>query len=586
MNIRKKVVVSIIVLIIALAIAILGGIQYIMVPAIGEIESREASDKVLNAVRVVDHELDTLQGSCIDWSMWDDTYNFLLEPSQDYIENNLMDDTFTSLKLNYMLFYDCNHTLIYGKGYDFSAYQPLEIPESLTINPAGSLLHSEMPGQGGEDTGIRGIVSLPEGVLLVSINPITRSDGSGPAAGYLCIARRLDETEVRKIAHLTSTTLAIRAAGAGMEGAPGLTSSLWEQDRSTRVVVSGDSLSIMSYAALKDIYGQPGVVFEVESERATFWIAQQSMLLFLFIILFIGVVSVLIILWLLDQSFLKRLAYLERRMKEIADSRDFSKRIGVSGDDEITSLSTRIDSTLDALEDHISAERNAVQGARIANEKLALLSKITSHDILNQVTVIRGFANLSKESLPPDSPAVPYIDRISTASIHIEDQLAFTKEYQLGGAQSAPAWFNISDLIRRVTWKVPLGQVEVEIQTDALEIFSDPLLERIIYNLIDNSLNHGEKVTCIRFSFRQEGNDGILVYEDDGVGIPSDQKERIFDKGVGKHRGLGLFLTRGILALTGITIRELGVPGEGARFELRIPGELYRMRKQGDEGSL
>ena len=583
MLIRKKVVFAIIALIIALGFAILGGMQMIVIPAVEHIESREASEQVLNAVQVVKYELNTMQGTALDWARWDESYFFAQERGHEYIDNNLVEGTFTTLKLDLMLYYDTNGTLFYGKGYDFNELQPLKIPESLNTNPAGSILNAMPVEPGEENPGVQGVLTLPEGMLLISINPILKSDSTGPITGYLGIARYLDDAEVQNIARLTSTNLTIRKAGDATFSPTAIPVSFGEQERYASVVISRDSDSITSSAMMEDIYGMPGAVFSVTSPRETYKIAQDSVLFFLVIIVGIGCISVLSILYILDQSFLSRLTNLEKRMKEIADSRDFSRRIEVSGDDEITSLSSRIDLTLDALEDHINTERDTVQSARIANEKLTLLSKITSHDILNQVTVIRGFTDLSRESLQPDSPAIPYLDRISEASTSIEDQLAFTWEYQMGGEQSAPVWFNIHDLVQRVVWKMPLGTVKVLINTGELEVFSDPLLEKIIYNLIENAIIHGEKATRIWFSFCEEGDDGVLKCEDDGVGIPYDEKERIFEKGFGKHRGLGLFLSRGILSVTGITIQEKGIPGEGAKFELRIPKGLFRTKRPGGD---
>jgi signal transduction histidine kinase len=68
----------------------------------------------------------------------------------------------------------------------------------------------------------------------------------------------------------------------------------------------------------------------------------------------------------------------------------------------------------------------------------------------------------------------------------------------------------------------------------------------------------------------------LIVVEDNGVGIPVDDKEKIFEKGFGKNTGYGLFLVREILAITGLTIRETGFSGTGARFEIRVPEEGYR----------
>jgi len=83
-------------------------------------------------------------------------------------------------------------------------------------------------------------------------------------------------------------------------------------------------------------------------------------------------------------------------------------------------------------------------------------------------------------------------------------------------------------------------------------------------------------VTEIRVSSRNEGDDLIVVWEDNGIGIAADEKERIFERGFGKNTGLGMFLVREILSLTGITIKETGEPGTGARFEIIVPKGAYR----------
>jgi signal transduction histidine kinase len=62
-----------------------------------------------------------------------------------------------------------------------------------------------------------------------------------------------------------------------------------------------------------------------------------------------------------------------------------------------------------------------------------------------------------------------------------------------------------------------------------------------------------------------------VVWEDNGIGVAADKKERIFERGFGKNTGLGLFLAREILDITGIKIRETGEPGKGARFEMKVP---------------
>ena len=70
-----------------------------------------------------------------------------------------------------------------------------------------------------------------------------------------------------------------------------------------------------------------------------------------------------------------------------------------------------------------------------------------------------------------------------------------------------------------------------------------------------------------------------VALEDDGVGIPAADKDHVFEKGFGRHTGLGTFLSQEILAITGITIVENGVPGKGARFEMTVPRGMWRLSR-------
>ena len=105
------------------------------------------------------------------------------------------------------------------------------------------------------------------------------------------------------------------------------------------------------------------------------------------------------------------------------------------------------------------------------------------------------------------------------------------------------------------------------------------MLEKVFYNLFDKAFRYGEDVTAIRLYGSMEGTDLILYFEDNGVGVPDTEKSRIFSRGVGKNTGLGLFLTREILAITRIGITETGEYRKGARFAMRIPRGAYRIVK-------
>ena len=107
-------------------------------------------------------------------------------------------------------------------------------------------------------------------------------------------------------------------------------------------------------------------------------------------------------------------------------------------------------------------------------------------------------------------------------------------------------------------------------------MFGDPLIIKVCYNLMDNAVRYGGKITTIRFSAEEHDGERIIVCEDDGTGVDAKDKKRIFERGFGKNTGLGLTLSREILDITGITIRETGEPGKGARFEMTVPKGMWR----------
>jgi PAS domain S-box-containing protein len=211
------------------------------------------------------------------------------------------------------------------------------------------------------------------------------------------------------------------------------------------------------------------------------------------------------------------------------------------------------------------------------NDKLNLLNSITRHDILNQITAILGYLEMMQVKFPNPS-LKEYIDKEIHAARNIETQIMFTKDYQDIGVQS-PGWFNVRKLILSNVANLPLSEITLVINCDQLELYADPLLGKVFYTLLENTLRHGKTVARIEFSYRTQKEDLVVVYSDDGVGIPAEYKEAILDRKFFKHTGFGLYLSRKILAITGMTIQETGEPGKGARFEILVPKGAFRFTR-------
>lgn len=244
----------------------------------------------------------------------------------------------------------------------------------------------------------------------------------------------------------------------------------------------------------------------------------------------------------------------------------------------IRTNSGKIAGAVAALQD-ITESVAQEESLRIANGKLKLLDSINRHDIKNQLLILRSNLELLRRSVtgPED---VKRLESMERSAAMIEKQINFAKQYQELG-RTSPVW---QSLTKELT-KTYNGYFSVELSMcidDCLgiEVLADPLLPKVFHNLMENTLRYGNRPGRIDVHCERCGPDLLIVYEDQGQGISEEEKGRVFEKGFGKGTGLGLFLIREILGITGIEIRENGVPGQGIRFEMRVPQGRFRFVDQ------
>jgi PAS domain S-box-containing protein len=222
----------------------------------------------------------------------------------------------------------------------------------------------------------------------------------------------------------------------------------------------------------------------------------------------------------------------------------------------------------------ISELKNTEKKLEIMNEKLRVTGGLTRHDARNKLTTITGNVYLLKKLLANNGDVLDKLRAIENAvqqTIRIFD---FAKAYEMLGVEELSYIDAAKTLDEAVS--LLLGSINVEVSNEChgLVVLADPLLRQLFYNLIDNSLKHGQKTTRIRVHYEETGQDNLrLVYEDDGVGIPAAAKPKLFKEGysTGGGTGYGLYLVSKIVEVYGWTIQENGTPGKGAQFTISIP---------------
>nr|WP_319538322.1 response regulator [uncultured Methanospirillum sp.] len=227
----------------------------------------------------------------------------------------------------------------------------------------------------------------------------------------------------------------------------------------------------------------------------------------------------------------------------------------------------------------ITERKNVENSLNEARKKLNLLNRVVFSDIQNYVFSLTGFLDLHRE-IVTDSKETYFLENERMAVDKVLLSLNFAKMYQDMGIKP-PVWHQVSQTFLYAISHLDFSRYTREIHVEGLEIYADALLEMVFYILAENVLKYAHSATAVKLWYEIIPGGCRLVFEDDGNGVEADLKEQIFEQWYGEQKGLGLFLSREILAITGLSIRENGEPGSGARFEIHIPDQMYRVATPG-----
>lgn len=344
MTIRKTALLIIFATTLFLVLLLYGISETFFLGSFANLEDRTVLQNVDRAQLALSSDIDQLNSTETDWASWNETYAFIMDRNHNYITANLNTETLTNLRLNLMLFIDSSGQLVFAKMMNLDARKEMPIPQNLLKNlfKKGSLICRN------ESDMFKGIALLPEGSLLISSQPILTSEGNGPVRGTLIIGRYLD-SELTHLSELTQLPLACQRINDSnmssdfaavrssiLNGKPVLVNPLSEN-------------SIAGYALIKDIYGDPALILRVDLQRDIYRQGQSAVYYFSIYILLIGLIFAIVILFLLDKTFLSRIGSLVLDVRNIGLSGDVSMRIPVAGKDELSSLSCNINEMLDKI---------------------------------------------------------------------------------------------------------------------------------------------------------------------------------------------------------------------------------------------
>lgn len=388
MTLRKKTLIIVGLTLVGLFAILYLTLSSIFLSGFAQVETQDTQRNVQRVLNALDDEINKLAFTAQDWGAWDDTYNFIEDENEQYRTGNLTKDVFARLKYNLILYVHISGRIVFGASYDVEAHKVSPIPESIQpyLTTQGILARDSTPLNV-----VKGILLLPEGILIFGSKAILRSDNSGPARGTLTMGRYLNESAVRQLAERTHLTLTVHRLNEGATPSDFMEARSSISDKTPIVVRPLSEALIAGYTSLSDIYGKPALMLRVDIPRAVHSQSQASLRWSILSLIVMVLLFVILTLVMLERLVLAPLSRLSAGVSRIGAMKDLSMRVSMLGKDELANLAETINKMLQALQDsHKREERlsQELQELRIEVDhakKARQVAEITETDYFQQL---------------------------------------------------------------------------------------------------------------------------------------------------------------------------------------------------------
>ena len=561
----------------ALALAALAAVLFLAAQRIvgdsyRSLEGDSARLNVERAVRALSSQVSNLDGFVFDWAAWDDTYEFIEDVNEEYIDSNLVDATFIDSPVNVILYLDTDGAVVYGKAFDTSAEEEMPVPSDLLAQLAGGstlLAHEDV------ESGVKGQLLTDAGLLLVASRPIVTSEVQGPIKGTLIMGRSLDSALVKDLAETTQLSLSLLRAD---------DLDLPTDFREAIAVLGPETASIAkpfgsdgiaAYSLVNDVFGSSALIVRADMPRD---ISEQGRSAILYLLASVVLASVLfaaVTIVLLRTVLLSRLSRMSQTVRAIGETRELSVRVESGGRDELATLAASINEMLEEMERSQTERQQSQASLRELRRRLVDVEESERrnlarelHDEIGQdLTALQlsleartGSPEAMERALEKGRPLVAdLVDRVRNLSLDLRPSMLDDM-----GLAAALDWLvrRHAESGLRVTFDQSgvNGSFATEIETTAY---------RVVQEGLTNVARHA-KAGEATVKTKLDGGTLEITVADGGVGF----EPSVIDGG----SALGLAGMRERVELIGGSLRLDSAPGEGTTIQVTLPTEASDRR--------
>lgn len=626
-TLQRNVTVTLIVILCALVALSYLALNATVAPAFDRLERSVADTNLVRVQRAIENDLGNLAAIAGDWAPWDEAHRYVRGRNPGFYEENLTDETFENLGVEFVMFFDVTGTIVGrhlhqgGEHVDSSRLDFLK-PSNSEYKPL--FVHDSV------DDHQEGLIQTDLGPSLVAARPIVMSNREGPIAGTVVIGRFLDDHRRQQLQERTEISLKWQVIEDVTQDSVPMRDELINLNSEYIHHVTGDDV-IRSYRLLEDVFGEPLLVLQTNTPRQISTLGGSTVGATLLLISAVGMVLAAVSWWLLRTSIATPLERIARHINRIRESGDLSMRLNEQRADEIGILAGEFDLMAGKLQD---ARRLLLQqsfNAGKADTAAALLHNVRNAmtPLVNGIEALGrnfGFVRSMRVSRAIDELRTgnssqerreALLQYLQTAFDHVRTMSDTTvSELQVASRQArqvevilseqekfavaSPVMedFDLLEVMEEAVLVVPADdtpEVSVRLRPDlalfqvrAHRIALLQVLGNLVLNAYEaikrNAADTGE-IDIAAFADYDDGPSMVhMTVSDTGCGFDEGVESRVFQRGYtsksDSFTGLGLhWCANAVAGMGGRMYAESRGPGLGAVFHLLVPLADVRSKK-------
>lgn len=336
-----------------------------------KLEDRRMDWEVTRAIELMDNLIHQSELILLDWSKWDDAYEFVLSPDIDFLQTNLPNNFYEDQEINIVLIYDQFLNLTFSRAYDFNEGYDYKLPQQLIDDMKNNKNTSAL-------------YTFDDKVYAFSSRTITNSNESEEPKGLFIFMFEITEDHLLEISQKIGSELVITDYNG-----PSYDSI------SSEIESSKDTSQGRIYIPYTNVDESMTLAFEVAHEISQLGVENTYRVILIFILVFV-LFTIIVYIW--TRRAVKKLEIIILDVDFITQHNDLSRRIKIKTSGELTILKNGINKMLERISDTQSkltqyATRDPLTG------------------LLNRRVAFTKLTNYMKESIENDFPlTIAFID--------------------------------------------------------------------------------------------------------------------------------------------------------------------------------